>query len=132
MAVGLLTRIRKETGIALPNSILFQAPHVRALAAEIGKQDGSATIKSESETSNAQASLANYVIPIETEGSGVPVFGIHGAGGSVLFYRKTTQALVGLHPFYAIEDPLVKNSPETYLAESINEKAELYLTEIEP
>ena len=134
LAVGLLTRIRKETGTALPNSILFQAPHARALAAEIEKQTGSATTaalsETETETSNAKATSANFVIPIETEGSGVPVFGIHGAGGSVLFYRKTTQALVGLHPFYAIEDPLVKNSPDSFLAKSVAEKASLYLEEI--
>ena len=37
-AVSMLTRIRQETGVTLPNTILYQAPHVRALAKYIEGQ----------------------------------------------------------------------------------------------
>ena len=138
MAVGLLTRIRREIGGTLPNSVLIRAPNVRALANEIEKQSGSSSSETKPGTSadagvssnGSTEPLANYVIPFATEGSGVPVFGIHGAGGSVLFYRKTAQELAGLHPFYAIEDPLVNNPPESYLFENPTDKARMYLDEI--
>ena len=139
MAVGMLTQIKKLTGFTLVNSILYQAPHVRALAVEIEKlqnvsPDDQATEANVADavtdaTTNSEAS-ANFVIPIAPEGTGAPVFGIHGAGGSVLFFRKTTSDLAGTHPFYAIEDPLVKNSPKDFLFDCITEKAQLYLDEV--
>ncbi|MEO7936384.1 MAG: amino acid adenylation domain-containing protein [Dokdonella sp.] len=77
-AVRLMSSIRDATGKALPISILFKAPTIRALAAQI-----------ESHMSAVEESF----VTLREGGSKPPLFVLHAAGGDVLCYQPLLQYL---------------------------------------
>ena len=84
-AVRLMSRIREITGKALPISILFKAPTIRALAAQVENH----------------ADTADESFVILREGSGTsPLFVFHAAGGDVLCYQPMLRYLAPEMPVY--------------------------------
>ena len=66
-------------------------------------------------------------MPIQTNGSRVPLFCIHAIGGDVLFYQPLSNALGPDQPFYAFQSPLVAAEiRET----TLEELASIYVKEL--
>lgn len=78
MAVRLFAEIDKEFGVTLPLSTLFQHPTVEGMAAFLEGWHGLPW---------------RHVIPLQTNGSGVPLFLVHGGDGDILNYKDLVQAL---------------------------------------
>jgi amino acid adenylation domain-containing protein len=84
-AVRLMSAIREVTGTALPISILFKAPTIRALAMQMETRD-----KMEDES---------FVV-LREAGGATPLFLFHAAGGDVLCYQPMLQYLPAHVPVY--------------------------------
>ena len=67
-------------------------------------------------------------MPIQPDGSRVPLFCIHAIGGDVLFYEQLAKALGPSQPFYAFQSPLVADPDRRDL--TIEEMAALYIEEM--
>ncbi len=89
MAVRLFGEIEKEFGVALPLSTLFQHPTVEGLASLIGSRTGGGRWPT--------------VVPLQTNGSGPPLFLIHGGDGDILNYKDLVRALGEGRKIYGIQ-----------------------------
>ncbi|MER7014446.1 alpha/beta fold hydrolase [Saccharopolyspora sp. NPDC000359] len=69
---------------------LLAAPSIRELAARI-----------ESDRSGARAAY-DLIVPLQTSGSGTPLFCIHPGGGEVLVFVNLAKYFVHERPFYAV------------------------------
>jgi amino acid adenylation domain-containing protein len=84
-AVRLMSSIREATGKALPISIIFKAPTIRALAAQV----------------ESYVDAADDSFVVLREGSGAtPLFVFHAAGGDVLCYQTMLRYLAPDMPVY--------------------------------
>jgi thioesterase domain-containing protein len=99
VAVHLFTEIERMFGKRLPLGTLFEMPTVEKLAHkvrdEIAPQDW------------------GPLIAIQLQGNGPPFFGIHGAEGNVLFYRRFSQLLGKEQPFYGLQAQGLDGKPIT-------------------
>jgi thioesterase domain-containing protein len=84
----LFSRIQSAFGEGLPIRALNEAPTVEELARLI---DG---------TDRAQSTL---IAPLQTDGSGPPLFAIHAGAGYVFFYRSLAHRLRPAIPVYAVQ-----------------------------
>jgi len=84
-AVRLMSSIREATGKALPISILFKAPTIRALAAQV--------------ESYGDADDESFVALRDADGA-TPLFVFHAAGGDVLCYQPMLRYLPPDMPVY--------------------------------
>jgi amino acid adenylation domain-containing protein len=87
-AVQIMTRIRREIGVELPLSALFESPSVEEMSKRLGK-------------AGFEASWSPLV-PFQAGGRKRPFFAIHGGHGEVLFYKSLSKHLGGDQPFYAL------------------------------
>ncbi len=85
-AVRLMSSIREATGKALPISILFKAPTIRALAAQV--------------ESYIDVADESFVVLREGRTGATPLFVFHAAGGDVLCYQPMLQHLAAETPMY--------------------------------
>jgi amino acid adenylation domain-containing protein len=88
-AARLFTRISKEFKRELPLSFLYEAPSIEQIARRL--------------TDDANAPLWKSLVPIQTQGSGVPLFCVHGGGGGTLFMRGLARHLGQDRPFYGLQ-----------------------------
>jgi thioesterase domain-containing protein/acyl carrier protein len=89
-AVGLFSAISERFGVDLPLHTLLAHPTIEALGTVL---DGPSTVEAE----------RRCLIPLHTEGSRVPLVGIHGGRGGVLYYRKLWKRLGKEQPMYLLE-----------------------------
>jgi amino acid adenylation domain-containing protein len=108
-------QIKTTTGIQLPLSILFQYPTVEKLAGYLEKKDCK--------------ELWCSLVPIQPQGSQLPLFCIHGGGGTVLFYQALAQNLGEDQPVYGLQ-PLGLDGKENFHS-SIEQMASHYIKEIQ-
>ena len=137
VAVRLFTRVKRDFGINLPLSTLFQAPTIRTLAQAIRDQghvesatDGSATDTMAATASGADAALTSAgriaaAVPVRAPvaapvprvsppvlirpGEGkLPIFLVHDGLGEILLYRNLALRLAPGHAVYGL-DPEVLN-----------------------
>ncbi|MBZ5509457.1 MAG: amino acid adenylation domain-containing protein, partial [Acidobacteriia bacterium] len=87
-AVQLMAKINRRFNQLLPLSVMFTAPNIVVLAKLI---------------SNREATSTDILVPIQTNGSAPPVFGIPGAGGNVLSLQPLSKALGSNQPFYGLQ-----------------------------
>ncbi|WDD36959.1 amino acid adenylation domain-containing protein (plasmid) [Nostoc sp. UHCC 0926] len=113
LAVRLMAQIQDRFGHNLPLSTLFENPTIEKLAT-IVSQSGS-------ESSNS------HLVAIQSNGSKIPFFCMHGAGGGVRHYFNLSRRLGEDYPFYALQDPSSQEEPEII---SVEETAARYLQEI--
>jgi phthiocerol/phenolphthiocerol synthesis type-I polyketide synthase E len=89
MAVHLFSQIESEFNVKLPLATLFEAPTINELAAILRRE--------------APATGWSPLVPIQPNGSRLPFFCIHGAGGNVLIYRELSRNLGTDQPFYGLQ-----------------------------
>lgn len=119
VGIRLFAKIKKVYRVDLELGVLFEARTVRQLAQVIRK----AQTPVPSETKSWSC-----LVPIQTQGSRVPLFCIHAIGGDVLFYEKLAKSLGPSQPFYAFRSPLVSQSPARDT--SLEELASIYVKEM--
>jgi amino acid adenylation domain-containing protein len=115
LAVRLFDRIEKKYGRNLPLATLFKAPTIEQLANFINQE-------------NFTEELWDILVPLQTDGSRIPLFCMHGGGFNVLIYRYIAQYLGTDQPVYALQAQGLdgKTSPHN----SIEEMAEEYIKRI--
>ncbi|NJO31107.1 MAG: amino acid adenylation domain-containing protein [Richelia sp. SL_2_1] len=113
LAVRLMAQIQDRFGHNLPLSTLFENPTIKKLA----------TIVSQPSRQKSGSPL----VAINSSGSKIPFFCIHGAGGGITHYFNLSRRLGEDYPFYALEDNVEQDKPEII---SVEETATRYLQEI--
>jgi aspartate racemase len=114
LAVRLFSRIEQSTGRKLPVRILFEEPTVEGLAEAL-------------KLHRIQSDLSPLV-PIKTNGSKIPIFWIHAAGGHVLSYRHLAHHLGEDRPFYALQAREIESDLDP--ASTVEGMAQAYIGEI--
>jgi amino acid adenylation domain-containing protein len=113
LAVRLMAQIQDRFGHNLTLSTLFENPTIEKLA----------TIVSQPSRTSSNSPL----VAINSNGSKIPFFCIHGAGGGINNYFKLSKRLGEDYPFYALEHTPNQEEPEIV---SVEETATRYLKEI--
>jgi len=113
LAVRLMAQIHDRFGHNLPLSTLFENPTIEKLATIVSQP--------------VHESSNSHLVAIQSNGSKVPFFCMHGAGGGVNAYFKLSRRLGEDYPFYALQDPSSQEDPEII---SVEETASRYLQEI--
>jgi thioesterase domain-containing protein len=105
--------------VDLELAVLFEARTVRQLAEVIRKSK---------QPASAEQKIWSALVPIQPNGSRIPLFCVHAVGGDVLFYEQLAKALGPSQPFYAFQSPLVSRADirET----SVEELASTYIKEM--
>ncbi|HLJ68941.1 MAG TPA: amino acid adenylation domain-containing protein [Chloroflexota bacterium] len=113
-AVRLFSEIERAFGMRLPLSILFQAPTIEQLAAELAQPAGS----------KAWSTL----VAINPSGARPAFFCVHAVGANVLNYRLLSSHLGEDQPFYGFQARGLDG--ELPPLGTVEEMAEQYLTEV--
>jgi acyl carrier protein len=112
-AVQIFSEIDHILGKRLPLATLFEAPTIEKLAQKISQGPRPENWKP--------------LVAIQLSGARPPFFGIHGADGNVLFYRRFSESLGREQPFYALQsqgldgDPITRTTVETIAAYYLEE-----------
>ncbi len=114
LAVRLFAEIEKDFKVRLPIAALFEAPTIEDLGHIL----------------NSEVVFPRWcpLVPIQRSGRRPPFFCFHGAGGTVLIYRKLSQYLGSNQPFYGLQAQGLDG--RSRLLTTIEEMAALYVTEI--
>lgn len=115
LAMNLFTQIEKTFNRTLSLSTLLQAPTVELLANILSQE-----AKSESWSS---------LVPIQTSGSKIPFFCIHGQQGNVLNFRELALYLGQEQPFYGLQSVGLDGKELPYFR--IEDMAAHYINEIQ-
>lgn len=117
IAVQVLTRLEKETGIRLPLATLFDHSTVEAMAL-ILKMD-------------AKSITWDSLVPIKPYGNKMPLYIVHGAGLNVLFFNTLAKNMDPDQPVYGlqakglngIDEPLgkIEDMAAYYISEIVNQ-----------
>ena len=118
VGVRLFAKIKKKYQVDLELAVLFEARTVRHLA-EIVARKKQATVE--------EPQVWSTLVPIQTNGSRVPLFCVHAIGGDVLFYQPLSNALGPDQPFYAFQSPLVIGEVRET---TLEELASIYVKEL--
>jgi len=77
----------------------------------------------------AEAKTWSALVPIQPNGSRIPLFCVHALGPSLLFYRRLATYLGPDQPFYALQSPLVSQAQARQ--PSLEELASIYVKELQ-
>jgi thioesterase domain-containing protein/acyl carrier protein len=125
IGVRLIAKIKKTFQVDLELAVLFEARTLRQLATLIGGARRPAPqVVVEAQTQKAWAAL----VPVQPNGSKVPLFCVHANSGDVLFYEQLARALGPDQPFYAFQSPLLAQPDRTDI--TFEEMAALYIREM--
>ena len=120
VGVRLFAKIKKTYQVDLDLAALFEARTIRQLAGVIRKSQRPAT---------AEVKTWSALVPIQPNGSRVPIFCVHALGPSLLFYRQLATYLGPDQPFYALQSPL--ESQVQTRQPSLEELASIYIKELQ-
>jgi len=129
MAIGMIVEIEKAFGNLIPISHLINSPTPRKLIKKMRLAKESKDVPPATAQSNT-LQLADWVIPLkESDSDQPPLFLIHGADGSVLFYREFANSLKANRTIYGIESPFLQDT-EHVMPETVEEIAAAYVEQI--
>ena len=137
MAVGMIAAIESRFGTMLPISHLINSPTPRKLMKKLGLgEDAEASEGPKREPSPSDSAsvtggeIPDHVICLkEGSSSESPLFLIHGADGSVLFYRDFANRLNTDRTIYAVESPSISEAG-WQIPDTVEEVAAEYLKAI--
>ncbi|MGE5437121.1 MAG: non-ribosomal peptide synthetase [Syntrophothermus sp.] len=89
LAATMFAKIEEVMKIKLPLAVLFTSSTIQKLAEVIRKKD--------------YTNLWSSLVPIQPDGSKIPLFLVHGAEGNVLLYRELSQYLGPDQPVYGLQ-----------------------------
>jgi thioesterase domain-containing protein/acyl carrier protein len=125
VGVRLFAKIKRTYQTDLELAVLFEARTVRQLATLIGgARQPAPQVVVEPRTQKAWTAL----VPVQPNGSKIPLFCLHANSGDVLFYQQLARALGPDQPFYAFQSPLVAQPDRTDI--TFEEMAALYIREM--
>ena len=108
-AVRMFSRVKRDMGVDLPITTLFDAPTLAALADQVAEIGGLSRSRSGAEPeggANVTAAIAKPWSPLVRINAGQdgvrPFYMVHGAGGNVLSFRILADCLDPSIPFYGI------------------------------
>jgi len=119
IAVRLFAKIKNAFQVDLELATLFDARTVRALAG---------VVRQRLQQTESIEKRWSCLVPIQPNGSRVPLFFVHAIGGEVLFYEPLARCLGSDQPFYALQS--VPANFEALRETSIEEMASTYLEEV--
>jgi acyl transferase domain-containing protein/thioesterase domain-containing protein len=119
IGVRLLAKIKKTYQVDLELAVMFEARTVRELAGVIRKSQ---------QPSGAELRIWSTLVPIQTNGTRIPFFCVHGVGGGVLNYQPMAKALGPDQPFYAFRS--LHLAGESIREASVEELASAYIKEM--
>ena len=100
IAVGLINRINRELGAALPLQVLFESPTIEALARRV---QGGDEVRS------------SRLVPLQPEGAGKPVYCWPGLGGYTMNLRLLAERMGTDRPFYGVQAHGINPDEEPHL-----------------
>src|SRR5690606_28235423 len=115
IAVQVMTRLEKESGVKLPLSILFKYPTVQKLALVLKSKE-------------KEANKWNSLVPIKPLGNKTPLYIIHGAGLNVLPFYSIANNMDPEQPVYGLQAKGLNGIDEPLT--SVEAMASLYIEEI--
>lgn len=115
LAVSLMAQISKQLGIDLPLATLFDHRTIAELAVIVRQQ--------------TYTPDAPILVAIQPEGTKLPFFCIHPAGGTVFCYTHLARHLGPDQPFYGLQIPEFLEEDEIYLR--VEEMAARYIAEMQ-
>ena len=125
IGVRLIAKIKKTFQVDLELAVLFEARTLRQLATLIGgSRQPAPQVVVEPRAQKAWAAL----VPVQPNGSKIPLFCVHANSGDVLFYEQLARALGPDQPFYAFQSPLLAQPDRTDI--TFEEMAALYIREM--
>jgi amino acid adenylation domain-containing protein len=113
MAVNIMVKIEKKTGIRIPLSSLFQHSTIEKFAKLLNQEN---TISSD------------YLVPIKPKGSKTPLFIVHGAGLNILNFSNVIHHFDDEQPVYGFQG-IGPNGYDNWF-ESIEDMAAQYIKSI--
>ena len=120
VGVRLFAKIKKTYQVDLDLASLFEARTIRQLAVVIRKLKQAAS---------AEAKTWSALVPIQPNGSRIPLFCVHALGPSLLFYQQLATYLGSDQPFYALQSPL-ESQAQTHEM-NIEDLASIYVKELQ-
>ena len=125
MAIGMTIQLEEAFGRLIPISHLIGSPTPRKLIQKMGlANDDSTAVKDTSKSS------VDWIIPLkESTSSDPPLILIHGADGSVLFYREFANRLKTDRTIFGIESPFLQDADHS-MPETVQELATAYVEQI--
>ena len=113
-AARLFTQISREFKKEVPLALLYEAPTIERLARHL--------------TDGTDVPGWRSLVPIQTKGSGLPLFCIHGGGGGTLFMRSLVRHLDADQPFYGLQAEAVHG--KRIKGHRVEDMAAHYISEI--
>ena len=98
LSAKLLRAMQDELAVTFPLATVFRAPTVATLATII----------------SAGQAAPSLLVPLQSEGSGPPLFCIHPVGGEVFFYQELASSLGRDFPVYGVQSPEIAGLPDRY------------------
>lgn len=112
-AYNLIADIFRELKVDIPASTLLEAPTIADQARLIESGRGRS---------------ARSLVPIRESGPNLPLFGIHGVRGGIIFLHRLAEQIDARHPIYALQPEMRENVPPVY--QTVEEMAAHYLDEV--
>jgi thioesterase domain-containing protein/acyl carrier protein len=113
LALRLGAQIQDQFGRSIPLSSILEGTTIERLANILR---------------NSSTKQRSPLVHIQPQGSKLPFFCVHPAGGNVFHYTELAKQLGQDQPFYGLEEPYLLGSSQ--LDESIQEKAAVYIEAI--
>jgi acyl transferase domain-containing protein/thioesterase domain-containing protein/acyl carrier protein len=128
IAVRLFNLVRREFGVELAISALFEAPTVESLAALLRDELGAADTQSGTPKIEVRKKTKSTVVAIRSSGSLPPIFCAAGMGGNPMNLRHLAHYLGDEQPFYGFQHRGTDGSEAPH--ESVQEMAAEYLKDM--
>jgi len=132
LAQSIFAEFSRKTGLQFPLNQLFQTPTVEAIACAL------TNATSDSLSNNISEQAPNLIVPLNArQASGTihssrkaeaPLFLVHAAGSSILFYQPLVQQMQTQRPIYGIQ-PTFLDSTQSRLA-TVKDIAAHYISQI--
>ncbi|MFK8185388.1 MAG: beta-ketoacyl synthase N-terminal-like domain-containing protein [Phormidesmis sp.] len=124
LAQEVFAELSRQTGLQFPLNLLFQTPTIEAIAQALNH--------------DIEQQIPNLIVPLKSgqasgqrhlsQGADAPLFLIHAAGSSILFYQPLVQHMQTQRPIYGIQ-PAFLDSDQARLT-NVEEMATYYISQM--